>query len=240
MKRKNTNLEQKKKPETSVPGYTPELGIRISTAIDHAGGLRNAASSIGVSEDSLAQWRDGKARPSFFGLQKLAVAAGISLDWLASGIETFAEQTKQSRKDTDTVLVPHYDARLAAGDGALNGRSNIIGHVPFSRDFFHRKLAGITPDRLIILDVAGDSMEPTVSDGDQVLIDTKQKELTDGIMAFILGETAHIKRLRLFFDGLEVISDNRSLYPPQQVTREQMSNVKIIGRALWVGRFLVR
>ncbi|AUG53902.1 hypothetical protein CSC3H3_15155 [Thalassospira marina] len=233
-------MEHEKKDGKQVPAYNIELGTRISSVIRQFKSLKEAASHAGVTDETLAAWRDGKTEPKFIGLQKLAVAAGVSLDWLASGIETLPEQTTQSRKDTDTVLVPHYDARLAAGDGALNGRSNIIGYVPFSRDFFHKKLAGINPDRLIILDVAGDSMEPTVSDGDQVLIDTKQKELTDGIMAFILGETAHIKRLRLFFDGLEVISDNRSLYPSQQVTREQMSNVKIIGRALWVGRFLVR
>jgi hypothetical protein len=85
MKRKNQNPEEGKKVGTLVPGYTPELGSRIATAIDRAGGLRSAASSIGVSEDSLAQWRDGKARPSFFGISKLSQLASVSVDWIATG-----------------------------------------------------------------------------------------------------------------------------------------------------------
>ncbi|MBF0251145.1 MAG: hypothetical protein HQL35_11015 [Alphaproteobacteria bacterium] len=79
--------ELARKPGTGVPGYTPELGTRIAQAIEGVGGLKAAARIVGVSDESLAQWRDGRARPSFFGLQHLASAAGVSMDWLATGEE---------------------------------------------------------------------------------------------------------------------------------------------------------
>jgi transcriptional regulator with XRE-family HTH domain len=85
MKKKIGKVEVGRKLGTPVPGYTPELGTRITHAIEQLEGLKAASKIIGVSDESLAQWRDGKARPSFFGLQKLADAAGVSLDWLATG-----------------------------------------------------------------------------------------------------------------------------------------------------------
>ncbi len=87
MKKKIGKVEVGRKHGTPVPGYTPELGTRIAHAIERIGGLKIAAGIINVSEDSLAQWRDGKARPSFFGLSQLAKEASVSLDWLADGQE---------------------------------------------------------------------------------------------------------------------------------------------------------
>lgn len=83
----NSKSEVTKKLGERVPTYTPEVGSRIADAIDAVGGLRAAAKFAGVSEDSLASWRDGKTRPSFFGLLGLATAADVSLDWLATGRE---------------------------------------------------------------------------------------------------------------------------------------------------------
>jgi hypothetical protein len=77
--------EQISSQSLEVPSYTVELGTRISATIDELGGLRAAAPHAGASEDTLANWRDGKARPSFFGILGLANAAKIRIEWLASG-----------------------------------------------------------------------------------------------------------------------------------------------------------
>ena len=55
-------------------------------------------------------------------------------------------------------------------------------------------------------------MEPTIGDGDLVIVDQTQRDRDDGIIAFILDDTAYIKRMRRFFDGIEIISDNKELY----------------------------
>jgi transcriptional regulator with XRE-family HTH domain len=110
MKRKKSNSEEKKKAGTLVPGYTPELGSRIAIAIDRAGGLRNSAGAIGISEDSLAQWRDGKARPSFFGIRELSQLANVSIDWIATGeilhgAEESSDQTQAKPLDQDLLMM---------------------------------------------------------------------------------------------------------------------------------------
>lgn len=59
--------------------------MRLSEVIDLLGGLKSAAGFAGTSDETLANWRDGRRRPNFFGMQGLANAAGKSLDWLATG-----------------------------------------------------------------------------------------------------------------------------------------------------------
>lgn len=70
---------------TKVPGWTPEIGDRISWAIDALGGLKRAAEVAGTSDETLAHWRDGRTRPTFFGLLGLATATGRDLNWIATG-----------------------------------------------------------------------------------------------------------------------------------------------------------
>ena len=78
-------MERKKKDGKGVPAYSAELGTRISSVIKLFNSLKEAASHAGVTDETLAAWRDLKTEPRFIGLMKLAAAAGVSLDWLAFG-----------------------------------------------------------------------------------------------------------------------------------------------------------
>ena len=69
----------------TVPGWSPEVGTRLSTLFDAVGGLAGAGRISGLSSDALANWRDGKARPALYPLVALCRAAGMSLEWLATG-----------------------------------------------------------------------------------------------------------------------------------------------------------
>lgn len=88
-------MSESKAGGTKVPGWTPGIGDRISWAIDALGGLRRAAEIAGTSDETLANWRDGKTRPTFFGLLALAQAAGRDLNWIATG-EQPRDQQNQS------------------------------------------------------------------------------------------------------------------------------------------------
>lgn len=68
-----------------VAGYTPAFGTRLAIVIRQLGGLKPAAARIGVSSETLANWRDGRREPKVFSIGRLAEAAGVSLDWLIGG-----------------------------------------------------------------------------------------------------------------------------------------------------------
>jgi hypothetical protein len=78
-------MEHDKKAGFPVRGWNPELGIRFGKVIERVGGLTQAAEIADVNPDQVARWRDGKSRAPFHGVFQLCGAAGIHLEWFATG-----------------------------------------------------------------------------------------------------------------------------------------------------------
>ena len=87
--------------------------------------------------------------------------------------------------------------------------------------------------------VQGESMSPTVMDGDLVMLDVGRRLVHGGgIYAIGLGDAISIKRLELLVGGrVRVISDNRKEYPPYEVDQAEL---RILGRIIWYARELIR
>ncbi len=82
-----------------------------------------------------------------------------------------------------------------------------------------------------------DSMEPTLADGDEILVDRDRREVRGGGGIFVLRIDGAIlvKRLRACVGGVEVASDN-----PGYATRVRArGDVDVIGRVAWMSRALV-
>lgn len=81
----------------------------------------------------------------------------------------------------------------------------------------------------------GDSMVPTIGDGDPLLIDLRQNTIRsrDAIWAFAVGQIGGIKRLRPQPDGsVEILSDN----PNVPIDRAAEDELHVIGRVVAVVR----
>jgi len=153
---------------------------------------------------------------------------GIDSAWLLTGTaESHVEVLPQ---------VPRYDLQLSAGSGAFIDRAQLLDHIPFTPAFLRRKLGRSTTDGLVMLEARGDSMEPTLGNGDLVMVDMRERDLQGGLMAFVYNDTAFIKRLRPLIGGVEIISDNADLYKPELIDRAQLDELQIIGRVRWIGR----
>jgi len=107
--------------------------------------------------------------------------------------------------------------------------------VAFRKEWIARK--GDAKD-MVLIKVSGDSMDPTLLNGDLVLIDRGRKyfEPQGGIYAIALDDTIMIKRVQLVGDCVKVISDNK-MYDPFEVKADQ---VKINGKVIWFARELER
>ncbi len=147
---------------------------------------------------------------------------------------------------TDYASVPLHDAFLSAGLGSANGDSNIVDHLAFRRDWLKR--LGINPAQACLARVSGDSMFPTLSSGDMVLIDTahnrppvRQRDDRDrrksSIYAFIESGEARIKRIERPDQNLIVLLSDNPEYAPQMRTSAQIAtlNLSIIGKVVWSG-----
>lgn len=130
------------------------------------------------------------------------------------------------------VQVPHYDVEVSAGDGCQWVDHPNNDPLVFRARWFKAK--GCKPQDCRAIYVRGDSMAPTLNDGDTVLIDVSRTQVRDdGIYALVYGGDLYIKRLfRIPGGGLELRSDN-----PRHVTREvigaAITDVRILGEMIW-------
>lgn len=87
-----------------------------------------------------------------------------------------------------------------------------------------------------IIECHGNSMETTLSDGDEVLVDSRDVEhpAKDGVYVVRIGKFVYIKRLKynILEEGYDVISDNRDEYEPFTVSGDRLSEFKIIGKVV--------
>lgn len=225
---------------------------RLLDIVKALGGRDQAASTVQMSAQQLGKWLRGEARPAFFPVVQLCLAAGRSLEWLVTGAEGEAAKVRWQlggglqaalseigKLDyADLVLIPVLDVRLSAGHGGWNERSEKIGSIPF-RGSYLRQL-GVEPRSVHAVHASGDSMFPTIADGAAVLIDTSKREVVgDGIYAFVLDSYARIKRIQKGMDGsLNFLSDNAALYPPERLPGDRADGLEIVGRAFWCEREL--
>ena len=88
------------------------------------------------------------------------------------------------------------------------------------------------------LRIKGDSMTPSICDGDTVIVKQQSDaESNDIVIATINGDEAVCKRLRKYRDGIELISINPS-YAPLEFSNEQIAGlpVRIIGKVIELRR----
>jgi phage repressor protein C with HTH and peptisase S24 domain len=132
----------------------------------------------------------------------------------------------------ELVMVPKVRAKLNAGGGSLITSDEIVGRFAFRSDWI--RLKG-DPDRMVLMDVFGESMEPVIWDGDTVLIDQHQTELTPGrIYAVGIDGTVVVKYVDMKPGALILRSANPRWEDIEVSCQDDLEDsVKIIGRVIW-------
>lgn len=134
------------------------------------------------------------------------------------------------------VRIPKVKARLSAGTGSLETSGNIEDHYSFRSDWINRKCR---PNKCVLMDVAGDSMEPVIKDKDIVLIDQGQQAVIAGnIYAIGIDDEVLVKYVDKEPGCYVFRSANPAFAPIRVDISDESLNVRIIGRALWIGREL--
>lgn len=175
---------------------------------------------------------------------------GVTAEWLLEGTNTPVSELPppppkpevtsdhppiRSASEADGgITIRSVDLSYAMGDGTnLEDYFETEG-VLFDPNFL-RTVSRANPDRLFVARGDGDSMFPTLINGDQVLIDTTQRTLNlqDRIWACSVHGAGMIKRIRVIGEGrVEIRSDN-----PTIGDREvDLSELYVVGRVIWVGR----
>jgi hypothetical protein len=133
--------------------------------------------------------------------------------------------------------VPRLDVGASAGGGAFAEGERARGHIAFDPAWLKRMAKD--PRRLSLIAVAGDSMAPTLADGDEIMVDQADgaERLRDGIYVLKIDEALVVKRVALHpTEGKISIRSDNDAYPgwPDCDPRA----VAIVGRVVWMGRRL--
>lgn len=147
-------------------------------------------------------------------------------------------QTQETKVQLDVhqfFLVPQLSVHASAGNGYAVDAEDVIGRFAFRRDWLSKKVGNTEAARVIT--ARGRSMEPTVRDGDILLVDTSlQERLTDGIYVLDFEGESRCKRLQRLVDGgLRIHSDNAAEFPPEDVPPGRVNQVRVVGKVIWVG-----
>ena len=224
------------------------VGTRIKRARDALGMTQVVlAKAVGVSQQAVMELEAGRAKGTKH-TAKFARALGQDPMWIEIGEGRMREPGKAARAaqkaasaprppipPDDYERVPVIDIRNASA--ALATDTPSIAFNMYSLDW----LRGATRShvsKLVVLQVAGDSMEPTLCNGDQVLIDTTQLNLRrEGIYVMRVDDTLMVKRVTMHPKSKRVTlrSDN-----PRYETYSDLDpdRLQVAGRVIWIGRTL--
>jgi len=131
---------------------------------------------------------------------------------------------------TEWVEVARLDIGASAGPGAIPATEAAFDAFRFSRRWLAEQ--GLEGAQLSAITVEGDSMEPLLRDGDEILIDRAPRPFRDGIHVVRLGDTLMVKRVAQAGAGRFSLLSQNLAYPPVDVSAEEM---EVIGRVVWKG-----
>lgn len=180
---------------------------------------------------TLETYLEGKITPALEKLVVIADALNCPFEWLAIG----SQQT--ASKNNNYVLIPKFSWSSIKEDINLNplnvSQNEENDHeCIFSKAWLAKN--GLETAQLATIEMQGDSMETTISDGDTVLINLTEKDLNnvvDGIFVLLIDDHVMIKRVQydLVKKGYHIYSDNTA-YQSFFIAPGDENNLKIIAK----------
>jgi phage repressor protein C with HTH and peptisase S24 domain len=145
-------------------------------------------------------------------------------------LELGAPEEKSSVGRGEWVEVPRLALEASAGPGATPAEEIPFDAFRFSRRWLREH--GLDPAQLSAIRVMGDSMDPLLRDGDEILVDRSPRPFREGVHVIRLGEALHVKLLQAVPPGrLRLISKNPAYEPVEVAARD----VDVVGRVVWKG-----
>ncbi|PZU58841.1 MAG: peptidase S24 [Sphingobium sp.] len=154
-----------------------------------------------------------------------------------AGVARMTVREMPAVRGRGVVPVPRLALGASAGAGSLDENERAIGTVAFDGGWL--RSLGARAEMLSIIRVDGESMAPTLGDGDDIMVDRGDAtdRLRDGIYVLRMDGTLMVKRVALGprRGGFSVLSDNPH-YPGWPDVDGVL--VDIVGRVVWTGRRL--
>ncbi len=197
------------------------------------------ARRVGISQQAIGKLVNGSSRSSP-NIGRIAQELGTTPAFLAGQVDDPEEgamllPTEDVIADMlDLVTIDEIDLAFGLGETFTDQMPIETTQRRFPRAWL-ATLTDAPPAHLVFARGKGDSMMPTLLDGDIVLIDKTQRAFReqDVLWALTMGDAAMIKRLRNRPSGrIAILSDN-PMIPADEVASNE---INIVGRVVFIGR----
>lgn len=173
-------------------------------------------------------------------MKKIIDHFNISMEYFGSP-DDFPNPGQEYSDITDTgfdeeyIRVNVYDIEAAAGSGSVVENNEIANKLAFKRSWI-RSSSNASSDDLAVITVSGDSMNPTLYNGDHILVDMTLTSLkNDGIYVLRNDDMILVKRITLNpVTKLCTIKSDNNFYESWEGC--QPDDLDILGRVIWMGR----
>ena len=173
---------------------------------------------LGVAPSVVNAWKIRESIPRADIAVKTAEVLDTSVEYLITGNSVELQQKQK------TFLVPILNQELSAGKGDLLPEEDVVEGLLSLPIWLRRKYG----NNLGALHVHGDSMQPTLNDGDMVVCDSLGWDKSDGIFAIRLNGNGYVKRLQVVSGKVLIKSDNPNY---ETITEPLDSNsMSVIGK----------
>jgi len=194
------------------------------------------ADFAGVSKGLVGQWFNGSTGLGAKPLSAFDKKTSFSINWLADGTgdkyKTHVLPAITESESEDRIRFPRLNAEATCGAaGTINDHYiEVVDYVTVAAAWAREKLGG-NLNKIQVITAHGDSMEPTIENGDVMFVDTAVEAFEgDGLYLLWYIDGLKAKRLQSTVGGgLMIISDNSS-YRTETVRGEDLNAVHIIGR----------
>jgi phage repressor protein C with HTH and peptisase S24 domain len=212
------------------------IGERIRFAREHGPlgkvSRKDLAAASGIAYTTLADVENGHSETTT-ALHRIAKRLQVRVEWLETGRKPMEATADDQGEDWTNVIGVQQAAAL--GDGAEPDEYAETHKLKFRADSLKRK--HLRPDKLAVIYGKGDSMWPTIKNGDAILIDTSDKEPRDEkLFVITYGRDLFAKRLVKLGDRWFIDSDNKT--DPKwkrPIPVEEAKGFEIHGRVRWIG-----
>lgn len=216
------------------------------------GNVSQFAGFCGLTESSVRQWIKGPSKPTIDKAISIVEACEVSLDWLFRDPALLDDPIHHVMLDpaagsggfltaaAEYTFLPRLDLGASARSSAVAPLKDVDGDKPligFRTEWLRR--IGVEPASAAVLIAVGDPMEPTIRDGDLVLIDRSIiRAFDDGIYLLALGGMVLLRRLQPRRDGSIALKSDNPVYDDELVPAAEVNKLRIEARVRWFGRTL--
>jgi len=219
------------------------LSDRLKAARANAGLSQAAlARAVGLTQQAVAALERADTASSRR-LAEIARALNVSIDWLAFGEGSPTPVYTPAPDDgaSDYTDVIGYSQAVGLGAGAEAMEYAETHSLKFKKSSLRRR--GILNRPLAVYYGKGDSMEPTIKDGDAILFDTSDQRVVDGELYVVQMEGSanpeiYVKRALVLDGGVYFASDNPQgdhNWRKPRAADSRRSPITVIGRVHWIG-----